>query len=134
MLSLELFCTRTTNKFYNTKVTVALIDTSIQAISNCRQRKFSKPVNQTNTSAKAGPKPVQQTLTLCMRKVVFKRSYVVIIKAEGESKVPSREFCLFDSADMLQLFHFIPKHSRLHVEQNMMMRVWFQIKTTLKLA
>ena len=34
-------------------------------------------------TAEAASKPVGQTLVLCNRKVVFKRSYVLIAKKEG---------------------------------------------------
>ena len=40
------------DRFRNTIALVALIDTYIQAISDCRQRKFSQPVNQNKDEGK----------------------------------------------------------------------------------
>ena len=70
-------------RFCNTVATVALIASQFKAIKDCRQMKFSQPVNQNKHGHKNAVKSVRQTLALCKRKVVLKRSYVLVTKEEG---------------------------------------------------
>ena len=60
-------------------------------------KEFSQPVIQTNTAARASPKPVVQSLTWYGRRELFKEFMCVRRKKKGKSKVLSHGFCLRDS-------------------------------------
>ena len=54
-----------------------------------------------NTAVKVALKAVGQNLVLCSWKLVFERSYVLVMNMGGQTKALSRGFCLFDSGAVL---------------------------------
>ena len=86
-------------RFCKTIASLVFLTPEFNAISSCRQRRFSHPVNTNKQSRKSYPEG--QTLALCKRKVVCKRSYVLIMNEEDKSKLTSGGFCLLDSGSVV---------------------------------
>ena len=68
---------------------------------------FSQLVTQNKHSHKVALKPVRQTLSWCGRRVAFKRSFLLITKYEGKSKVLCSGLCLPDSEAKREALQFL---------------------------